>query len=333
MTTKKTPTANNTHRRRHSLSQSGGARKISSGSSNSKNNKDLLAMPSLLSSSSSAAARAGGKSNTGKMCRTKFMFVLWPAAAALLLASWNTIDPTRVIRQADITINDDEYYADQPSNMFNSYYAQHHSHNHRVGSSPSLVLFPTASSVSTHDHHSGRVIPPSQAVAEMDSPGAQPNYRGLIIRPVMADNFARIVMDDNVDNTLYNQMRNETLTFMDTNIEDVDDIDSKDPMRYEPFDEQKYPSDNGCYRLKWHCDVVKRKSCNEFHTITIDRLVGDDQAFGIRYLGRGHFRQIWQLSAHHIIGSDAVLKTNRIYEHRGYNNYAFSQVSSVLKLI
>lgn len=207
---------------------------------------------------------AGPSSHTRHPARagSSFLYILWPAGVAILLACWN-LDQTRVIRRMDI--------------MADGNHDQHASHliylhHHHQGSS-SYFLFPK---MSGH----GEGVHPTHLVAEQDD---EPNYRGLKIHPLMADQSSRSIAKN--DLMLYNKMRKDTLIHMDNNVTD-EDVDDADPRRYEPYDEQEYPSKDGCYRLKYTYNIAARGSCNEFHSITMDRPVGSEQAFGVRYLGR-----------------------------------------------
>jgi len=109
-----------------------------------------------------------------------------------------------------------------------------------------------------------------------------------------------------------------------------DDVSHTDPNRFEHWDEISYPDKTGCHRPKW--SYATYPTCNSFHELPMERVVATGTAAidptatdEVRYLGRGHFRNVWSVVDARSSEVDSILKTNRVYERRYYKNYAFSQ--------
>lgn len=157
----------------------------------------------------------------------------------------------------------------------------------------------------------------------------EPDYGGLhftsLSLSIKGEEFSRgIILNDK---QIYIRMRRKQLLDMDESTTS-DDIDV-DPQRYEPFDELPYPSHNGCYRLKWTYGVSAYGNCNEFHSLNFRGMLAHNQNGGIKYLGRGSFRETWLLETPSADDAEGcVLKTNRESEGRTFKNYAYSQTQN-----
>lgn len=153
---------------------------------------------------------------------------------------------------------------------------------------------------------SGGVLPPPRRlIDERISP--KPSY-GLKFRPLRGVNYCRRIKTQ--DDRKYNDERESMLEDMD-DAETYEDVDFRDPLRFDPYDELPYPNKSGCFRLKWTFGVSAYRTCNEFHTFDfLRRLDYVDQQWNIDYIARGHFRQTWMLSGANE-DEELVLKTNR----------------------
>jgi len=161
-----------------------------------------------------ASSIRDASSPCGVLCSTRFCLfsILWPVVALLL--SGRNLDQRA--RQA---------ITKTPRLFFT------------VDSSASIFLRPM-----------GGVAPPSPPGGEIVELPQSPNYRGLDLTFLSDDDFSRRVAED--DDSVYKTLRKSILMFMDKNWT-YDDVDDRDPQRYDPFDEQIHPDADGCYRLKW----------------------------------------------------------------------------------
>lgn len=147
------------------------------------------------------------------------------------------------------------------------------------------------------------------------------------------NNFARKIR--NHDDKVYSKIKKQQLDDIEASLGKYD-VSPSLPGRFEHYEELDYPSADGCYRPKW--SYVSYPVCNNFHEYmsSIDRRSGNQnnyQQFDIYYLGHGYFRDTFMVNDDQ--GSSVgAMKMNRMFERRGYNNYAFAQTQmEVLAMI
>ena len=109
-----------------------------------------------------------------------------------------------------------------------------------------------------------------------------------------------------------------------------------DPFRFEPFDEVPFPTEDGCYPLKWRYGIARFSTCNEVHAaISLDRTSARraEQSWDVTPISHGSYRQTWMLTdAQQPEGGgrvdEAVLKMYRLREGNNFKSKAYFQTQN-----
>lgn len=279
-----------------------------------------------------------------------FLVILW-SAIVLHLSSWtNLLDSPTVVGSGGVNSRQTNSYDASNQRRHNHhqepfFYRLIPSRSSKLPSQQSLLLYPGGRSSSDPWEYGQKVKWPPPSAFEARRLKTRPNYMGLQFQSLSSSgsagqgsdghhhhyhhhkhlDFTRVILPD--DDARYNDMKSAQLRTFDKNTND-EEVDPDDPQRYQPWDEQQPIEDTeltgGCFRLKYTHGIARYGTCNEFHAVSLDR-PHEDNEYAIKYFGRGFFRQVWGLMDLETREAEAVMKVNRFFDERGFNNYAFQQ--------